>query len=197
MQISNEYKFIFFAVPKTATQSSWRTFRPYVDILDNSHVQPPKVKKEYPELWDSCFKFCFVRNPWDRMVSHYFYYLATIETWHTVLPRMLGGGSEISFQDYLYEHVLMGEPTGPKECNHCKEQTAWSDYVDYVARYENYKEEVYNIFNLIGIKEEPKFHLENKTEHKSYSEYYDDKSIMIVYEKFKEDIEMYNYEFGE
>ena len=187
MQISNKYKFIFFAVPKTGSQSSWKTFRHYVDIVDNQHVQPPKVKKEYPELWASCFKFCFIRNPWDRMVSHYFYNLIAGD------PLK----EKMSFQDYVYEHVLMGEPTGPKECLHCKEQTAWSDHVDYVARYENYKEEVYNIFNLIGIKEEPKFHLENKTEHKSYTEYYDDKSIMIVYEKFKEEIERYNYEFGE
>ena len=33
MQISNRYSFIHYAVPKTASQSSWKTFRKYVDIV--------------------------------------------------------------------------------------------------------------------------------------------------------------------
>ena len=33
MQISNEYSFIHYAIPKTASQSSWRTFSKYVDVF--------------------------------------------------------------------------------------------------------------------------------------------------------------------
>jgi hypothetical protein len=173
-----------FAIPKTASRSSWRTFRPYADIVGvddeespyEHHVQPSIVKKNWPEMFDSYFKFCFVRNPWDRMISHYFY-----------------DKYNRPFLDFINEHVLMGENC--IVC--CKEQTGWSKHVDYVARFENYEEEIHNIFNLIGIKKEPIFSHENKTEHKPYTEYYDDKSIMIIYEKYKRDIEIYNYEFGE
>ena len=37
-----------------------------------SHIPPEKIRKHVPEsLWDECFKFTVVRNPWDWFVSLY------------------------------------------------------------------------------------------------------------------------------
>ena len=193
MQISHTYKFIHFANPKTASQSSWRTFRRYVDIVGvddeespyQHHVQPLVLKKAFPELWDSYFKFCFVRNPWSKVVSHYFY--GEDQAGNHDSPS-----DSVSFFDFIKYHVLIPD----SDCEFCKEQNGWSDHVNYVARFENYEEEIHKIFKLVGINEEPKIFKINSSKHNSYIEYYDDTTIMMVYEKFNKDIEMYNYEFG-
>ena len=104
--------------------------------------------------WDEYFKFGFVRNPWDRELSNYFY------------------NSNIPQCDYLTD-------------------------VDYIARFENFEEEVKYIFNRIGVALSQKIFHYNKTEHKPYWKYYDDADIMKVHQWYEKDIEMYNYEFGE
>jgi len=86
MRISHRYKFIFFANPKTGSESVREILTPYSDVLsgdyknrtDNepfySHITPSEVKKIFKEqelVYDDYFKFTFVRNPWARLVSLY------------------------------------------------------------------------------------------------------------------------------
>ena len=50
-------------------------------------------------------------------------------------------------------------------------------------------------FMKIGINQEPKIFKVNTTNHKDYREYYNDRTAMIVYEKFKDEIEYLGYEY--
>ncbi len=89
MIISHRKKFIFFACGKTGTTSVESVLRPYEDADDllvplkkslaaaghnPKHVRPERAREFIPdEMWREYFKFVFVRNPWDWVVSQYFF----------------------------------------------------------------------------------------------------------------------------
>jgi len=91
MIISHRHRFIFFAVPRTATHSLRQALRPHLDAGDweqqmlsghqvlpvtglaevgHGHVSVGQARRALPEeMWRSYYKFAFVRNPFDRFVS--------------------------------------------------------------------------------------------------------------------------------
>ena len=86
MIISHDYKFIFFEVNKTGTSTLHARLSKFNDFLD---LERPTFNEELNKtlsrhitisdlsrlsIYDRCkdyFKFCFVRNPYDKMVSRY------------------------------------------------------------------------------------------------------------------------------
>jgi len=75
--ISDTHRFIFVAVPKTGSSSTEEALTPYGSDLThqfNRHATCLKLQRDLPEdIWRDYFKFAFVRDPYDRMLSWYFY----------------------------------------------------------------------------------------------------------------------------
>lgn len=65
--------------------------------------------------------------------------------------------------------------------------------VDFVGRFENLQEDFRHVCKTIGI--ECSLPHVNRSQHVDYRTYYNDKTIQLVYEHFKEDIEMFGYAF--
>ena len=93
--LSLVHRFLFVHVPKTAGNAVHRVLLPYSedrmvqaspyhDGVDRFEVSSPHFEMhkhlslaEYrdrlaPAVFDGVFKFCCVRNPWDRCVSYFF-----------------------------------------------------------------------------------------------------------------------------
>lgn len=156
------------------------------ELRRTCHVKSSWIKENiFPKMdwdWDEYFKFGFVRNPWERELSNYFYNSGKLKP-----PE------DISFKEWLNINLRKDGLID----NHNIPQCDYLTDVDYIARFENYAEEVKYLFNRIGVPmSQPLMHL-FKTEHKPYWEYYDDADIMKVHQWYEKDIEMYNYEFGE
>ena len=185
--VSLYHNFALIQVPKTGSSAQQSLYKDYGDVYNKSpnkihpedegaHITSIELKDIFLKNgwdWDNCFKFGFVRNPWDREVSSYFYGL------------MCRTPQAHPFSEYV-KHAP----------NHNQMYTYLTD-VDYVARFEKYEEETNFIWEKIGLPETPKVNNEKKTDHKPYWEYYNDVDIMRVHEAYEADITMYNYKFGE
>ncbi|MCR9104380.1 MAG: sulfotransferase family protein [Gammaproteobacteria bacterium] len=77
MILSDSHRFIFVAVPKVGSSSTEEVLTPYKAPLSdafNRHATCLKLQRDLPpSVWEDYFKFAFVRDPYDRMLSWYFY----------------------------------------------------------------------------------------------------------------------------
>ena len=196
MRISHKHKFIFIHGMKTGGTSIRECLNDYSDIISTperhspywNHLSPKDLEKHFQEQqwdWDEYFKFVFVRNPWDRMVSLYHHLLwKSLQPQHDWARRCLGGSD--SFITYLKSGKL------------CPEQTKYFNNISdfYVGRFENIQEDFNVICDKIGIPQQ-KLPYTNKSNHKHYTEYYNDETIEMVSDKYDVEIKMFDYKFGE
>jgi hypothetical protein len=142
------------------------------------------------EQSDFYFKFAFVRNPWDRLLSEYIY-----------RKRVHTGGlfSRISLKEMLttkwttrQRHMSIKQHIRP-QCEYVYDNDV--QCVDFVGRFENLQEDFNIVCDKIGIPHQELPH-KNTTDHKHYTEYYDEETRELVAEKYKKDIEYFGYEFG-
>lgn len=135
------------------------------------------------EIFNTFYKFAFVRNPWDWQVSLYFYMLKT--KWHfqhSVVKRM-------SFDEYIEWRV-----------NHDFESQSQqiadengNILVDFVGRFENIEEDFSKICNRLSIP--ASLSHRNRSKHAPYRDYYNPRTRQLIRNAFAEDIERFNYEF--
>ena len=145
------------------------------------------------------FKFTFVRNPWDRFVSTFFY-LKKNEKNEKVLNIARKKVSDHSFTSFVKKKLHL-EKTEFDEFYfiHFRPQIHFLeslDNIDFIGRFENLHEDFDTICDKIGMPRQQLPHF-NKTKHKSYTEYYDEETKQIVAEVFTKDIEYFGYKFGE
>jgi len=163
----------------------------YIFFQEYGHLTALQVKKLSPKkLYDEYFKFGFVRNPWDREVSLYNYFMGV--KYHDVydLTKIHG----LSFKEFLHWRVENFYLT-QKEFFYDKKG---NQIVDFIGRFEFLLRD----FNKIKDKLQLDINLrhENKSNVKKkipYINFYDEETLNFVYENFKEDCETFGYEYPE
>ena len=193
--ISHTHKFVFTECPKTASSSIITAFES-LNIYRSSEYQTHSVLPLRFIDTSEYFTFRFTRNPWDKMVSLYFFYR------HGRVAKRIANGTQKSRQAIKDHKAACKQPIMQWIRNKIKHRKAnrWAfdnpaNY-NFVGRFENLQEDFDVICDKIGISRQELSH-ENKTKHKYYSEYYDDETRQIVAEKYAKDIEYFGYEFGE
>ena len=131
----------------------------------------------------SFFKFSFVRNPWDRVVSAYEY--------------LKGRGIiNVSFKDFILSGI---EYTDVKWHYAITQFDIIGDgdstlLVDFVGRFEILQEDFNRVCKIIGIKP-VKLPYKNNSTHSHYSVYYDDTLKEVVDKLYYKDIKIFGYEY--
>ena len=200
--ISHEHRCIFIHIPRTAgtsieksiTGSDWWSIKP-----STKHILASTAKNIYREYWDDYFKFSFVRNPWDRMVSlikFSGFYGANLEK----------ENKKINVSCYLKKFPDVEiDPRSESKDEKIKANpnsvylNIINEPLDFIGKFENLQQDFNTVCNEIGIAEQelPRLHKSNHKHHQHYTEYYDDETRSIVAKKYAKDIEYFGYEFGE
>jgi hypothetical protein len=197
--ISEELKFIFVHIPKTGgtavANALGGNFRSHAKSYERDsfglekHATIQSIKGALaPERLSQYFKFCFVRNPFDRLVSHHFHVLKTNQL-HGALPRDCTFGNYVDFLDrkeFRRQVVVQHEFIVDEASNSA---------VDFVGRFESLQSDFDFVCDKLGM---PRKNLNrvNSNEHPPYAALYDRRSREKVEMLCRKDIEYFGYCFG-
>jgi hypothetical protein len=233
--ICHPYRCVFVHIPKTGGISVEHVFLGLVGLTwdtraplllrgnDDPAKGPPYLAHlkgtEYVgcgylsrEQFDAYFKFSFVRNPWDRMVSEYKYrrhpMRMTFKTW--LLEHLPQPGFTDAYCHLVPQHEFLYDREGRL-------------LADFVGRYESLQADFEVVCERLGIPSTPLPHqnrsleaqriqslndvkkrirrwlwtLRPKNVYPHYTQYYDDESRAYVGQLYRKDIELFGYAFGE
>lgn len=183
---------IFFHIPKTAGLSL------NVALFGNhglGHIDVQTARALFGERrFDSFYKFCFVRNPWDRLVSAYHY----LHAGHPNSPIASEVAGCSSFTEFVLE--LLPSPKVASE-QHIRPQSAFvvsrdgSLAVDFVGRFERLAEDFETIAGRLGI--DARLERRNESSHHDYRRYYTDETRDAVARFYERDIALFGYRFDD
>ena len=195
--ISLKHKFIFIHIPKCGGTTLEESL---VDgsCIFRGNTWPHNLKLHYPlnhctlddikeskalhPNFDKFYSFTFVRNPFSRLLSEYFYLKDRLKLSKDIKKELI-------YLAEQSENGVMG--------NHCVSQYKFiNNKINFIGKFENLQQDFDIICDKIGIPQQQLSH-NNKTKHRHYTEYYDDETRQIVAEKYAKDIEHFGYKFGE
>jgi hypothetical protein len=131
----------------------------------------------------TCFTFTFVRNPWDRLLSEYFW-----------LGGMSTGEQFDRFVDRACALVTSRQELEGRNC-HFRPQVEFLDsQLRFVGRFERFHADLNQILTELEIEPTNTPH-EVKTSHGFYVEYYSARSRKRVAATYEADIDTFKYMF--
>jgi hypothetical protein len=236
--ISDELEFVYFVVQKVACSSIKTALLPLFDIdttgyeitredgtPDILNVHKLFGRADYQlnknqfirgmdrGKYEEYFKFAFVRNPWDRLVSCYSEKIMDVKETNWGEPafnqvpsekgsKLCKGMPFADFVETIYE-IPDEEANVHFVSQHeiiCGPGKDMPIMADFIGRFENLAADFAVVAERIGGAQKLQLpHKLRSTSRKSrpYTEFYDDRLKNLVYERYKEDIEIFNYSFGD
>jgi hypothetical protein len=167
-----------------------RTWHKMFRIIKGTHFDAENMKRACgPEVWNSYYKFCFERNPFDRLVSFYHWRTKKFDNPPTfrefALAAVQGNRKD---QSRLRATNFSNRPF--YEIN-------GKIVVDKVYRFENLEDEINDFFAMKGISWNGNL-LHTKGSYrpkKNYQEYYDPELLDLCEKAFSFELENFGYKF--
>ncbi len=113
----------------SSMQSKFNMVRQFYD-----HCPATDIRKSVGErIWNSYYKFCFERNPWERVVSEYYYVLSRTPQWRGV----------VSLERFIREKLF--------SLNHRLYMEDGKSIVDRVCRFETLQDDLTEVAQRLHI----------------------------------------------
>ncbi|HEY6206440.1 MAG TPA: sulfotransferase family 2 domain-containing protein [Chthoniobacterales bacterium] len=213
--ISHKHKCIFVEVPKTGSTSIraivGKAYIPHLSLveiktlMENSWTRfggrTNRIRAALYQLlprerkidigrrqFETYFKFGFVRNPWDRVVSLY----------ERTEPMQMK--DKMSFEQFV-DWIQFSSATCIHSSPH-RYQLDWfvdsggNMLADFIGRFERLDEDWAVIADKLGIAEKTLPHTRENPRPRHYTEYYNTRTRDLIAQKFRVDIDHFGYEFG-
>ncbi len=133
-----------------------------------------KIMNMTPEKWDSYYKFCFIRNPYDKIISGWNY----VNREHITFPKYLQQPFQKNCWDFW--HVFM-----PQVRHIINEKGKIG--VDFIGKYENLEEDFQKILNHLHLQKKHHSFKKNSKKHLPFFLYYNQSSLEKVNKILHED----------
>lgn len=162
------------------------------------HVDVDDLRLELGQgAFEQAFIFSFVRNPWDRIVSHYHWRIKTNQTGL--------GDNPIPFRDWVMACFDQRNPTYYDKPKMFRQQSDWlsggSDHavhpaIDFIGRFERLEADILTLSQRLerplkaGIP-----HLKPSNRKRDHRSYYDDETRAVIGRAFAKDIQAFGYEY--
>ena len=219
--VSDEHRFVYFVVQKVACTSIKTALTPLFGIdtakadalqreerprfiihriFGDSGYQISKAELLTSPQYDNYFKFAFVRNPWDRLVSCYSDKIVgekhkSGNIGLVAFPDIYKG---MPFDDFVQATHAIPD----KEANsHFRSQYVslcgpdGRVMVDFIGRFENLHEDFAYVSREIGVPEIQLPHILRSERGPDYRAFYDEDTEVLVGERYEKDVELFGYAF--
>ena len=193
---------LFIHIQKTGGNTITSLLQKHIqgtDFFLNKHDLAKWGERELGDDLRNYYRFAFVRNPWDRLVS-----------WYSMIEHNKG-----KYRNKLWDYVICNSSNFEEFILKCTDviddldgtkSFAYNqvDYrldshgefvMDFVGKYETFERDVEKVFMQLGVPNVKVPRL-NQSQHKHYSQYYTQETKEIVAERFKKDIDMFAYTFN-
>jgi hypothetical protein len=145
------------------------------------HMPAFEIRNRVPrDVWNSYLKFCVERNPWDKVLSHYY-------------MRAAREGGSLSLDEYLARGRF------PVNYFRYTDRSEAKIIVDRILRYENLNAELSEVFAKLNIPFEGTLGVAAKSEYRTdrrpYQQIFNDEQRRIVEKAFGREIELHGHRF--
>ena len=209
MLISTQKNFVYTKTFKTASTSVEMYFEPYctppnTPLIQGSkarvstygvvgnrtgddnhkywdHLPAHRIRELFPTEWEEYFKFCTMRDPFDKVASGFFFFNPSYDRNNTVQEfrtwLMTKQDTMVDRDRYMIEDEIC---------------------MDYFIRYETLYDDIEMVCNHLGLDFEPENVPELKRDYRdrslSLSELYDRDTIDLVTSHYEFELDYFNYQ---
>jgi len=166
---------------KTRIELGYRGAQNYMDGKFYNHIPAKKIRELAGDIWDDYYKFCFERNPWDKVISWYYW--------------VIKDGREVTFDHFMKSghFAKVGGAAG---------HDLYTDdngmiLMDDIFLYENMNEAIAEIENKLNIifPSLPNAKSQYRSNRQPYSEVYTEQQKELVEKAFSREIKNLGYRF--
>jgi hypothetical protein len=154
-----------------------------------NHLPAREIRNQIgAAIWDEYFKFCVIRDPFDRLVSAF--HFAVVKEQKQQSAQADVAALTRQFREWLPNH-------GKRFLDRNKYTIDGKLCVDYVIRYEQMHAGVQHVCDVLGIPFEPERipHLKGGVRPQGIplAEYYDAKAVSFVRDQYRFEMEHFGY----
>jgi hypothetical protein len=155
-----------------------------------NHISAQDLKRELgDDIWNSYFKFCVVRNPFDKVVSMFWHRLSANE--RTFLTE-----ADFSIVRQRFEVFCSDAPNLPRDSHIYKIDS--DVVVDKFIRYENLYDDIQDVKRTLGMTSDlfnlRRYKGDFRLRNENFREYYSASAARFVAECFRWELEYFNYQ---